>query len=215
MESVIDFKCEYCNRSFPRRFNLNRHVQKVHNRFVESSDNPSENDTVSIEESSHAEESSQSDTDVSSKDSTTSQMKDREWNTYTLQLEGLMRECFDEEVEELTSEDNKDEEDEQDTDELTQEQYELVMKRAKNVFREKLKHYLNIVFGMQDDETYSYLFDKYHKYIGKDIDTPTAISMAVNSSAEIIDKDFEEVINDYTEDSSDGDEQTEQEMDDE
>ena len=59
--------------------------------------------------------------------------------------------------------------------------------------------FLVISFGIKED---------IYLYIENQIDFPTVISMAVKSSAEIIDQDFEEVIDNDMNDSSD-DEQTE------
>ena len=76
------------------------------------------------------------------------------------------------------------------------------MNNAKKAFRKKLTRHVSIVFGMQEDGKYQYLFDKITKYRGSVIDAPTAISMAVKAFAAIIDKDFENVINDDIENST-------------
>ena len=76
------------------------------------------------------------------------------------------------------------------------------MNNAKKAFRKKLTRHVSIVFAMQEDGKYQYLFDKITKYRENDIDAPTAISMAVKASAAIIDKDFENVINDDIENST-------------
>ena len=218
MESNKKYECEYCNRLFDRSYNLNRHVQKVHNRYLEtnesmddsdnnsnvtSNDNDShanEQDSDSDDLKSSADESSES--NASSNDDTISEMNDSEWQAYTQQLESLMREAFVQTTQEMTPEDYKG---------LTPEEQELLMNKAGKTFRKKLKRYFSIVIGMQEDEKYQYLFDKIIKYRENDIDFPTAISMAIKSSAAIIDKHFEDVINDEMEDSTDN----EQDMDEE
>ena len=218
MESNKKYECEYCNRLFDRSYNLNRHVQKVHNRYLEtnesmddsdnnsnvtSNDNDShanEQDSDSDDLKSSADESSES--NASSNDDTISEMNDSEWQAYTQQLESLMREAFVQTTQEMTPEDYKG---------LTPEEQELLMNKAGKTFRKKLKRYFSIVIGMQEDEKYQYLFDKIIKYRENGIDFPTAISMTIKSSAAIIDKHFEDVINDEMEDSTDN----EQDMDEE
>ena len=196
------YQCAHCNRTFTRVYNLKRHLENVHNRYLETDDSMDTSSTDSdsgdssgadespesgpASSASSASESESADSD-SSNDSTISEMGENEWREYIQQLECLMRETFNETMREMAP-DNY-------VGELTTEEHELVMNNAKKAFRKKLARHVNIVFGMQEDGKYQYLFDKLSKYRENDIDFPTAISMAVKASAAIIDKDFENAIN--------------------
>ena len=147
------------------------------------------------EPASNASSTSESESvsNASSNDSTISTMSNNEWQEYAQQLECLMTETFNETMQEMAPDNYE---------ELTAEEEKLIMNNAKKAFRKKLIRYVNIVFGMLEDGKYKYLFDKITKYRENDIGFPTAISMAVKASAAIIDKDFENVINDNIENST-------------
>ena len=223
-------ECEYCNRSFDRSYNLKRHVRKVHNRYLEtenseSSDNGNashSNNTDSNEsndtDSNHSDDSHSkhsNDTDSNESNANTSDtlqdetdLNDDEWNSYTEKLENLMLETYDDTHNQMTAL-----QDEGQSSDMSEESKELVMATAKKQFRKKLVNYLIIVYGLQDDATYGYLFNKIDKYRDKKIDFSTAISMAVKSSSALIDKDFEKVINDTAVDSSTDNEESGEDMD--
>ena len=119
-----------------------------------------------------------------------------------------MTETFEEVVNELTSDDEE-------QSELDSDEYTFFMKKAKKTFRKELTKMLVISYGMKEDKIYQYLFNKIDKYIENEIDFPTAISMAINSSSAIIDQEFEKVIEEeYIDSDSSDDEQTVQETDD-
>ena len=48
--------------------------------------------------------------------------------------------------------------------------FQLVMIHSKKAFRNKLKNYLNIVYGMQRDKRYDYLFQEIDGNMEKKID---------------------------------------------
>ena len=206
----MKYQCEYCSRSFDRSYNLNRHLQKVHNRYLETVDSMDDSNS-NDEERSLSEESgaSQTDSDASSDNST--EMNDQEWNNYQQRFQSLMTETFEEVVHELTPDEDEVEEEEQ--SKLDSDQYIFFMNKAKKVFRKKLTKMLVILYGMKEDKLYQYLFNKIDKYIENEINFPTAISMAIKSSSAIIDQEFEDVIEEDIDSDSSDDEQTEKKTD--
>ena len=214
MESDNKYKyyCEYCGRAFERKFNLSRHLQNVHNRHLETVED--EDETESNTSMSESNASSKSESNASAK-STSNTSAESEWETYTQLFENLMLDTYNETACQLfpNDNDNDDNDDDDDDDDDGNDQSEYIMQQAKKAFRNKLKTYLNIVYGMQEDKRYDYLFQKIDRNMEKKIDFPVAIDMAVRSSAAIIDKDFENVISREMEVSTDG-EQSGQDVDD-
>ena len=140
--------------------------------------------------------------------STGSESDGNGWETYTWELEELMIrsiDTFNETAHQLFPDDYNNDD--------GNDNFQLAIVHSKKAFRNKLKRYLNIVYGMQEDKRYDYLFQKIDRNMEKKIDFPVAIDMAVRSSAAIIDKDFENVISREMEVSTDG-EQSGQDVDD-
>ena len=193
MESDNKYKyyCEYCGRAFERNYNLSRHLQNVHNRYLETVEDKEEGD-ASMKSDTESNTSTRSETESNASSRRESASDSNEWETYTQEFEKIMLDTFNETAHQLFPDD--DEGDDDDDEDEVDHQFQLTLLKSKEAFRNKLKRYLNIVYGMQEDKRYDYLFHKIDRNMEKKIDFPVAIDMAVRSSAAIIDKDFENVI---------------------
>lgn len=227
MESDKKYVCEHCNSSFDRSYNLKRHVETIHNRYLETEDSviddgegnsnssplsdsnsndSNSNDTVTSEdktednasedETENSASEDETEDSASSDESMKSDDSDEEWNVYAKHFEYLVMSCYTEAHNQLTSLEGEP------MDEAT-------MKASKKLFRKKLEHYLIIVQGLKQDNTYNYLFSKIVKYRKRNVNLHTAISMAIKSSTAIIDEDFEKVIKCILDDSASNDEESE------
>ena len=204
-------ECEYCGRQFPRSFNLKRHIEMMHNRHYEDdSDMPHTSDEESVDndlsnDSEHdstletsTESSAEDESDVNSSNLEEGLNED-EWMTYANRLDSFMIQVYEDTydkvmpADEVTDGDNKETVDD-DTDERDYTRNENVLKIAKKLFRKRLTNYLIILYGLQRDTKYDRLFAKIEKYINRDLNLHTAISMAVKTSGQIIDDDFDDSI---------------------
>ena len=223
------YECQYCNRHFQRSFNLKRHLEMIHNRYAEGNDfdrnelqesvTDDESNTQDEDESntqdedeSNTQDEDESSTQDEDESSTEDEMNDDEWMTYADRLDSFMKQVYEDTcnavmpADEVTDADNM-ETDDNETDENECTRNENVLEIAKKTFRKRLTNHLIILYGLQRDTKYDRLFEKIEKYMDKDLDLHTAISMAVKSSAQIIDDDFDDSIRREFGDSSSNDEE--------
>ena len=201
MEST-KYSCEFCNQEFSRHYNLKRHLELVHNRSIEmETSDADEDDTASMGSSTSDSESDKASDEVSYSDmSTNSELSERECSPGSKHYVDLMVSIYNQVFNKMSVEPIDGEEKEADD--------KQIMTESKKQFRECLINYLIICHELRQDQTYDYLFNKIDKYIGEEIEYPTAIRMAVKASAEIIDKDFEEtVINELKDEDTNEDEE--------
>ena len=198
MEST-KYSCEFCNQEFSRHYNLKRHLELVHNRFIEmETSDADEDDTTSMGSSTSSttntsDRESDKASEVSSSDmSTNSELSERECSPGSKHYVDLMVSIYNQVFNKMSVEPIDGEEKEADD--------KQIMTESKKQFRKRLINYLIICHELRKDQTYDYLFNKIDKYIGEEIEYPTAIRMAVKASAEIIDKDFEETVIDELKD---------------
>ena len=159
-----------------------------------------ESNTQDEEESNtHEDESSAEDESDVNSSNLEEELNEDEWMTYANRLDSFMMQVYEDAydkvmpADEVTDGDNM-ETDNDETDERDYTRNENVLKIAKKLFRKRLTNYLIILYGLQRDTKYDRLFAKIEKYINRDLNLHTAISMAVKTSGQIIDDDFDDSI---------------------
>ena len=161
---------------------------------MESAGSSDDEIETAISSGDETESAVSSDDETESAASSDDEMSDGEWVSYSGKLADLMNESFKAAYNEIEPLENDESESAK----------ERVMTLAQKKFRNKIAKLLIIFYGMQEEKTYDYLFEKIEKLRKKGIAFPTAVSMAVKSSASIIDDNFDKVVNA----SNDSDEET-------
>ena len=172
------YECTLCNQGFSRAFNLKRHYETFHNRYVEEETSDiDEEETVSDsnmsagEDEGSSSESNMSDgedegssSESNSEDEgSNSESKDMEmsndglskseWTIYSQNYADLMMSVYTRVAKDGETADDD------------------IMTNAKKEFRKVLSDHLITFLGLQRDETYDYLFDKIRSLINKGIES--------------------------------------------
>ena len=181
--------CVVCEQGFKKRYNLKRHMETIHNQWLEdpsdsqscSDDNESESESMDDENSDESSEESENMDDDDDGSETSDEDEDEDEITFKL------KKIFYDVMEETDNGDNV-------NNHILR---DYVLSKAKKEFRTQIVDDISMVMMMRRDNRFRCLFKKIDKYRREHGDSiSSAVERAVNKEKSILNKTAQEYADD-------------------